>query len=270
MLRVKKFGNGHCALKAAFVALCESLTSVRLLRPIEPVVQTHGYLLFGHTDASAAEVMCSLDPFAHVSHLSAMEYHGLTDRFPQVLSMTRPPAAEWCRQAKQKMLKDLGEKHDLYMNAGLPRLLRPNVLRLGQTAIQFHERSQLGAFRLVTGSSLRVATIGRVFLEMLREPQRCGGWQHVIDIFRREARRYLTLIVAEVNQHGAPVDKVRMGFVLSEVCGLASDAFDEWQKYAQRGGSRKLDAGGDYAPEFSERWKLSLNVPAVAWGERDE
>jgi predicted transcriptional regulator of viral defense system len=156
------------------------------------------------------------------------------------------------------------------MEAGLPKLVRPDVMRLGQTAIQFHERSQLGAYRLVIGSSLRVATMGRVFLDMLREPALCGGWQHVIDIYRREARRYLKLIVDEVNQHGLPIDKVRVGYVLSEVCGLDSDAFNEWQKFAQRGGSRKLDAEGDYVPEFSQRWKLSLNVPAVTREQGDE
>jgi predicted transcriptional regulator of viral defense system len=214
--------------------------------------------------------MCSLDPFAYVSHLSALEYHGLTDRFPQIVSMTRPPAAEWRKQAKERMLKDLGEKYPLYIEAGLPKLVRPDVLKIGQTSIQIHERSQMGAYRLVVGSSLRVATIGRTFLDMLREPALCGGWQHVIDIYRQEARRYLNLIVDEVNQHGHPIDKVRAGYVLSEVCGLESESFDDWQKCAQRGGSRKLDADGDYAPQYSERWKLSLNVPSVTKGHGDE
>ena len=50
---------------------------------------------------------------------------------------------------------------------------------------------------------------------------------------------------------------------MSEVCGLNDLAFSDWEKSAQRGGSRKLDPEGEYVPDFSERWKLSLNVPSV-------
>jgi predicted transcriptional regulator of viral defense system len=192
-----------------------------------------------------------------------MEYHGLTDRFPKILYLTRPAPAEWRRQASARMLKDFGERLQIYLDSGLPKLLQPKITRLGQTSIHVFERSQLGAFRLVAGSSLRVATVGRVFLEMIREPAQCGGIQHVIDVYRREAARYLSLIIDEMNQHGLAIDKVRAGFLLSEVCGLNHEAFVDWEKSAQRGGSRKLDPEGEYVPNFSERWKLSLNVPSL-------
>lgn len=249
--------------KKAFADLCASLLNVRLLTTIEPIDETRGYLLFGKTNASPAEILCSLDPFAYVSHLSAMEYHGLTDRFPKILYMTRPSPGQWREQANLRMAKDLGDRLPEYLASGLPKLLPPKISRLGQTSIYFCERSHMGAFRLVAGSSLRVATVGRVFLEMLREPMQCGGIQHVIDIYKREAKRYLKLIVDEVSQHGLGIDKVRAGFLLSEVCGLDHPIFADWEKSAQRGGSRKLDPEGEYTPEFSERWKLSINVPSL-------
>jgi predicted transcriptional regulator of viral defense system len=111
---------------------------------------------------------------------------------------------------------------------------------------------------------LRVATLGRVFLDMLREPRLCGGIQHVVDIYRQEASRHLKLIVDEVDRHGQPIDKVRAGFVLAEVCRLQSPVIDGWDRFAQRGGSRKLDAESEYAPIYSERWQLSINVPSIA------
>jgi hypothetical protein len=249
--------------KAVFAELCDALLRVRLLSAIEPYSETRAYLLFGKGNASPAEIVCSLDPFAYVSHLSAMEYHGLTDRFPKILYMTRPALPQWRDQAKARMSKDLGDHLQPYLDSGLPKLIQPKISRLGQTSVQFFERSQLGAFRLVSGSSLRVATIGRVFLEMIREPSLCGGIQHVIDIYKREAGRYLPLIVDEINQHGLPIDKVRLGFLLSEVCGLDHPVLSEWEKLAQRGGSRKLDPEGEYLPVFSERWQLSLNVPSL-------
>ncbi len=257
-------------LKSIFSQLCGEMLNVRLLSQIEPVNETRGYLLFGKANASPAEIVCSLDPFVYISHLSAMEYHGLTDRFPKILYMTRPAPGQWREQALARMSRDLGAHLQAYLDSGLPKLLQPKISRLGQTSIHFCERSQLGAFRLVAGSSLRVATVGRVFLEMIREPAQCGGIQHVIDIYRREAKRYLKLIVDEVNQHGLAIDKVRAGFLLSEVCGLNDLAFSDWEKSAQRGGSRKLDPEGEYVPDFSERWKLSLNVPSVIKAADDE
>ena len=260
----------RATLKAVLADLCGELLNVRLLTQIEPVAQTKGYLLFGKASASPAEIMCSLDPFAYVSHLSAMEYHGLTDRFPKILYMTRPAPGQWREQAQSRMSKDLGDRLQAYLDSGFPKLLQPKIARLGQTSIHFCERSQLGAFRLVAGSSLRVATVGRVFLEMIREPDQCGGMQHVIDVYRREAKRYLKLIVDEVSRHGSAIDKVRAGFLLSEVCGLNHEVFADWEKSAQRGGSRKLDPEGEYASEFSERWQLSLNVPSVNKVSDDE
>ena len=192
-----------------------------------------------------------------------MQHHGLTDRFPKILYMTRPSATEWRRQAAMRAGKDFGERLPAYEAAGLPRLVPPKIESVGRTVIQFCERSQLGAFRVVTGSSLRVATIGRVFLDMLREPSLCGGIQHVIDIYRREAKRYLKFIVDEVDRHGQSIDKVRAGYLLSDVCGLSAPAFSTWQQFAQRGGSRKLDPEGEYVPDFSATWQISINVPSL-------
>ena len=261
-LRIKE-PNTELATKAGFAQLCGNLLSIKLLTAIEPVSETRGYLLFGKTGANPAEVLCSLDPFAFISHLSAMEYHGLTDRFPKILYITRPAATQWRNYAQTRMAKDLGGRFQAYLESGLPKLIQPKISRFGQTAVHVCERSHMGAFRHISGSPLRVATIGRVFLEMIREPAQCGGIQHVIDIYKREAQRYLNLIVDEINQHGLAIDKVRAGYLLSEVCKLNHPAITDWLKFAQRGGSRKLDPDGEYAPDFSDQWKLSLNVPSL-------
>lgn len=248
--------------KDIYQGVVQSLLKTHLLTVMEQV-SPKAYLLFGRSSAPPAHVVCSLDPFAYMSHLSAMEHHGLTDRFPKILYMTRPPATEWRKQAAVLTAKDLGEQLSAYEGTGLPRLVPQQIASVGRTVVQFYERSQLGAFRLVTGSSLRVATIGRVFLDMLREPGRCGGIQHVIDIYQKEAKRYLQLIVDEVDRHGQPIDKVRVGYMLTEVCGLDDPVVSDWEQFAQRGGSRKLDPDEEYAPDFSARWQLSINVPAL-------
>ncbi|MBK8320429.1 MAG: hypothetical protein IPP59_07660 [Betaproteobacteria bacterium] len=246
-----------------FRPVIEHLQTLKIFVPLSLGGATHAYQLFGHSTASAQQIACALDPFAYVSHLSAMEYHGLTDRFPKILYLTRPTAGEWKQQAEEKMRRDLGERYEEYLASRLPRLVRPKLSKIAQVNLHFQERSQLGAFKHVSGSNLRVATIGRVFLEMTREPQLCGGIQHVVDIFSSNAKQYLRLIVDEYERHGKAIDKVRAGYLLTEVCGLTDSVVESWLQFAQRGGSRKLDPEAEYAPDFSERWKLSLNVPSL-------
>ena len=263
-LQAQKLGIDFVSCKAIFRDLCTQLVDISLISEIHPISESKGYLLFGKSKASPAEIICSLDPFAYISHLSAMEFHGLTDRFPSILYVTRPSLSVWKQQAQIRITRDLHIEKAPYLLTGLPKLTPIKIARLNQTPIHFWERSQLGAFRLVSGSKLRVATIGRVFLEMIREPALCGGLQHVVDVYSAEAKRYLRLIIDEIDRHGLPIDKVRTGYLLTEVCQLEAPEFQEWQKLAQRGGSRKLDPDGEYATAFSERWKLSINLPSLS------
>lgn len=244
--------------KADYDDLLETILGLHLL---SPAGTANAFLLFGHTLTSPAEIACSIDPFAYVSHLSAMEHHGLTDRFSKIVYMTRPSSATWKEQAEERMSKDLDGAFEEYLSLGLPTLKRQTLDKINKTPIHFEERSQLGAFRHVSDTPLRVATIGRVFLDMIREPDLCGGIQHVLDVYKREARRYLKFIVDEIDRHGKPIDKVRAGYLLDEVCHLQHPTLEKWETFAQRGGSRKLNSAEEYAPYHSERWKLSINVP---------
>ena len=92
----------------------------------------------------------------------------------------------------------------------------------------------------------------------------------MLDIYESNAKRFSQLIIDEVDRHGAPIDKVRVGFVLEEVCQLSSPVLNQWAVHAQRGGSRKLDADAEYSPDYSEKWKLSINVPSLTVKDFDE
>lgn len=71
-----------------------------------------------------------------------------------------------------------------------------------------------GAYLSIQGKTLRVSTIGRTFLDMIREPNLCGGIYHVLDVYAEHAPRYLRLIVDKVDRYGSPIDKVRIGYIL--------------------------------------------------------
>ena len=208
----------------------------------------------------AGDVACAVDPFGYVSHLSAMEYYGLTDRMLTVLHISSPADRNWKSFAMEKMKKDLGGGLDEYLESNLPRLSRTRLQKVGRKPIKRTASVHLGAFRALRGRAMRVSTIGRTFLDMLKRPELCGGIGHVLDVYDEHARNYVQLIIDEVNQHGGAIDKVRSGYILEERLGVSDPQIDAWIKFAERGGSRKLDASNEYEPRWSDKWCLSLNV----------
>lgn len=221
------------------------------------------FQLFGRNKPLPMEVACSVDPFAYVSHLSAMEYHGITDRFPKILYLSTPPEREWKEQADARMGKDLKELKGDYLAAKLPALRFQKLERIDGMRVELMRRSHRGAFKTIKSPSIRVAMVGRTFLDMLREPELCGGMQHVVDTYREYAAKYLKLIIDEVDKHGTSIEHARAGYLLETICGLSDPLIDAWASKVQRGGSRKLDPQAEYAPFFSERWALSVNVPSL-------
>ncbi len=209
------------------------------------------------------EVACSVDPFAYVSHLSAMEYHGVTDRFSKILYLSTPSDREWKEQAAARMGKDLKELKEGYLAAKLPALRFQKLERIDGIRVELMRRSHRGAFKTIKSPFIRVAMVGRTFMDMLREPELCGGMQHVVDTYREYAVKYLNLIIDEVDKHGTSIEQARAGYLLETVCGLSDPIIDAWALKVQRGGSRKLDPQAEYAPFFSGRWGLSVNVPSL-------
>ncbi len=158
------------------------------------------------------------------------------------------------------MEKDLGNDLAIYVKNGMPRLKRTKLEKVNRKEIHRFSSAHWGAYKNIKGRTMRVSTIGRTFLDMLRNPELCGGINHVLDIFGNHSENYLKLIINEIDQHGAPIDKVRAGYILGERLDMKFDELNEWIKEAQRGGSRKLDASSEYEPVWSDKWCLSLNI----------
>lgn len=206
---------------------------------------------------SAEEVACLADPFAYVSHLSAMQRYNLTDRSPKALHLTTPAQKFWVQLRDEKIQKDMPH---------IPMAERPPLVRPGfnptirRRPVILHESSHPATPVAVSGEQTRITSIGQTFADMLIEPELCGGMRHVIDIWEREATDWIPEIVEAVDQLDSKIAKVRAGYILSEVMDISHPVIHNWEQYAQRGGSRKLDPEGDYAPVFSEKWMISLNV----------
>ncbi|ASF48540.1 hypothetical protein [Methylovulum psychrotolerans] len=161
------------------------------------------------------------------------------------------------------MQKDLGEEAiGHYLGSSLPTLRRLRLIKIHRKTLNIHSTVHCdpGSYVNVQGRFLRVSTIGRTFLDMIREPDLCGGIYHVLDIYAEHASRYLRLIVDVIDRHGSKIDKVRAGYILGERLGLAHPAIENWHTLVQRGGSQKLHAKSAYSPNFSEKWCLSINI----------
>ena len=219
------------------------------------------FSVLGREQGPVEEVVCSIDPFAYISHLSAMEWHGLTDRIARTLTYSSPPPKQWQQFAYEKMRKDIGEDEvQDYRQQRLPHLKRLNLRRIGRITVHRYLSEHLGAFVSVQGRSLRVSTIGRTFLDMIREPDLCGGIYHVLEVYDEHVPRYLKLVVDEIDRHGRDIDKVRAGYILEEHMRLSEPRIENWRQFVQRGGSRKLYARSPYSANYSENWCLSINV----------
>ena len=206
---------------------------------------------------SAEEVACIVDPFAYVSHLSAMQRYGLTDRSPQALHLTTPKRPLWNMLQNERLQKDmpgLDEVERLILN-------RPGFKnKIRRRPIVLHASSHPWTPSPVRGEETRITSIGQTFADMLNEPLLCGGMHHVLDIWENEAEQWLSEIVVAIDHLESKIAKVRAGYILSEVMDIDHPALHKWEQFAQRGGSRKLDPDAEYAPEFSERWMISINV----------
>ncbi len=218
------------------------------------------FSLLGRTRLDADEIICTIDPFCYISHLSAMAYHDLTDRIPNKIFLSTPQRKVWQIFATERMKKDLNDDYDLYTASGLPQLKRCEEKKIGKTELHRLSSLHLGAYKNVKHRHIRVATIGCTFLDMLKNPELCGGINHVLKVYDENAEKYLRLITDEIEQKGSKIVKVRAGYIIEERLGIKNKIVENWVQFAQRGGSRKLDASTEYVPVWSDKWCLSINV----------
>lgn len=211
-------------------------------------------------DAPADTVVCQADPYCYISHLSAMQRYGLTNRRPESLFITSPSdiiAKSW---NKQRIERDFGEKI-LEQNIEIePLYLTHHPKFVRRRPVEQLKTKFYGDWRNIRGEDQRVAAIGQVFLDMLDDPQRCGGMRHVLSVWKENSRKYLVQIIEAIEKADRPILKVRAGYILDEYLGIHDTHVLSWLQYAQRGGSRVLEAGRDYTEPLSEKWMLSINV----------
>ncbi len=208
------------------------------------------------SDLPAEDIICLVDPTCHVSHLSAMQRWGLTDRSPSALILTRPDRKAARAWLQAHMTEVLGENE----SNPFPLKIIGHPTHVRRRPVHIYESKAVGAFLKNRENDVRLSTIGQTFLDMLQRPDLCGGMSHILDVWNEHAETYLDDIVTAVDTATSKLVKSRAGYILEERLGLHHRGIGRWKMFGQRGGSRKLDPDKAFAPTFSETWMISLNV----------
>ncbi len=208
------------------------------------------------SDLPAEDILCLVDPTAYVSHLSAMQRWGLTNRRPEHLLVTRPDRETATKLLRSSMESELGLSNQNLFPVKI--ISHPEIVR--RRPVQVFEAKNAGAWIERRGSHARLSSIGQTFLDMLQKPDLCGGMGHVLEIWESHAASYLDEIVRAIDSATSPLVKSRAGYIIEERLGHAHPGVEAWKALGQRGSSRKLDPSKEFASVFSETWMISLNV----------
>ncbi len=208
------------------------------------------------------EILMEANPYAAISHLSALVYHGLTDDLPQELIATVP--ASYAGDLLPPGTTPLD-----WEGLSLVQGRRPNKI-LGRPVrwIRVTPDRYFGLREYQPqGYPVRVTTPERTLVDGLQDPSLCGGFEHVLQAWMR-ARDTLDLaaLVEIVERFDVGVLRQRVGFILDQL-DLSHPAVEAWRALAKRGGSSKLLGTEPYAPTYSERWSLSINAPIAVLSE---
>jgi predicted transcriptional regulator of viral defense system len=202
------------------------------------------------------EVLLEINPYAVLSHYSAMVFHGLTYDQPKLITamsghdwpdIGAPPgtdAAEW-----EGLSMPHGPTPPSIM--GIPvqwkRALVPSA-----AGVEVHAPH---------GVPLRYTALERTLVDTLQDPTISGGIMNVLRAWAIASDRFdVDAVVAYTEAADVAVLRLRVGYVLEEL-GFSHPALDAWSADAGRGGSNRLVGSEPLASRYSPRWNLSLNAP---------
>lgn len=208
------------------------------------------------TPLDAREVLFEAHPWAILSHLSALEFHGLTLDQPKIIT-----AFSAVRSAPD--LLPLGTITDDWLDTPLPSKSRPRtVLGLPVRWVDLPPERVYGiAVHAPLGVPYRVTSPERTLVDALQRPDLSGGIGNVLRAWG-QARDLIEPAVVEqyTERYGVALLRQRVGFVLEHL-GHRSVILDQWAEASTRGGSNRLVGPEPFSSDYSERWNLSLNAP---------
>lgn len=217
------------------------------------------FLIAGKQKSTEEEIVCALAPFGALSHLSAMFVHGITDRIPNKIYYTAPADTVW-RSQYLRYLQNKGIDGPIPSYFSLAPMVSGDIFN---RPIQIRKTADEIPIIKIRNSPLRVTTIGKTFVDMLRDPSMCGGEDHVLDVFINEASRFQNEILTYAEQKGRAIDRSRIGFIFDKILEIKEPRIEQWKREQVRGGSKKLSPNFSFSSIFDEGWCLSINIESA-------
>ena len=215
--------------------------------------------------SSMTDTVCLADDYCSVAYLSAMQRWGISERNPKALSLHRPSGKLLNEMIEETVQKD-AKQFELEIEQMVVKPVKsPSALHAGSwgSPIEIIQDKKKRAVITLRGSSTRISTLPQTFVDTLAKPELCGGMAHIIDVWEEHIPSMSRQNISELMNLllvSSPIVKVRAGYLLDERLGMPLEGVDQLSESAQRGGSRVLDPQKPFAPTFSEKWMLSLNV----------
>ena len=217
------------------------------------------YFVIANKNPSDLEIVCSLYNIGYITYLSAMRFYNLTNRIPKQIDYIAPDRPLWKKIQSQIISKNSINGENRENNHFFTPPYPSERIKFKDKHLNVYSRSHLYS-HMNKGESIRIISIGDLFLEMIRYPDLCGGFQHVLEIYEEMAEVLLNEIIDSVELYGTAIDKSRIGFILNSHLGIHDPVIAEWKIYSTaRGGNRKMISNEPYSDSYSEDWSLSLN-----------
>ena len=237
-------------------------------------------------ELTKCEILTAANPFAAISHLSALIHHRLTDVRTRQQTVIVPPLRAFFLTDPSATDPSIKEQATIISSVydGNPFLDNPapsEVQDISFVAVGLEPKAILEwrmqwihvrperyfgfQEQMVDNCLVRVTTLERTLIDCLQEPIWGGGIENVLRAWALSRNSInLDALIDVVNRFDIGVLRQRVGFILDEL-ELVHPSVEAWRSlYAQRGGSSKLLASAPYAPTYSERWSLSINAPTTA------
>lgn len=200
------------------------------------------------------ELLLELNPFAVVSHYTALVHHGFTHNRPNL--MTAWPG-------EQGWTLPLNTEPGDWVDIASPIARRPR--RILTQRMEWFQRFNDFSFGVIDAHDgpipIRVTDQERTLIDSLQWPEYAGG---IVSAFRawELGRNFIDIdtIVRYTESYGIGILKQRVGYV-AEAVGFTHPQFDTWASQSVRGGSSRLVGSTSFESRYSERWNLSLNAP---------
>ena len=222
-------------------------------------------LLDKNKNIPPSDILCSIYPNTYISYLSAMRYYSITDILPKTLQLISLDRVSWNKYIEKdyrEFIKGFDYREDisyLYKKHSVPYPQdKDGSLLTIDCKVYVTSKPKRS---IQTDSGTRVISIGGLFIDMIENPDLCGGINHVIDIYLEYGQVckkdiFTSLVEASV------ITQARVGFIFDKVLEEVDPYIAQLKnnQINERGGSRKFVSTEPYSDTFSPEWNISLNV----------